>query len=309
MTLRWMPKALAQKTISKLGLLRLYHRGQQTAGRLKNFHPDARVEYAAKLYADLAAHASIEGASMVEIGTGWVPVLPLALYLLGAKQIISYDLNRHLQPELTMRCVPLLRDCLPEIVRRTGADPAPLRQRLALLEQAGSIGELFALAGITYHAPADASRTGLADGSVDVVYSNLVLEHVTPAALESISIEARRILKPTGVCWHNVDFSDHYAATRRGMSKINFLAYSQRFWGRYGQNDILWQNRWRGADYRALFKRLRFELLAEIQHPSDEIRDDLSAGLKLDPAFSRFDADELSILSTRFVLGTGRSGP
>ena len=52
----WLPKALAQKAISMLGLLPMYHRAQRRGGRLKNFHPLARSEYAAKLAADVAPH-------------------------------------------------------------------------------------------------------------------------------------------------------------------------------------------------------------------------------------------------------------
>src|SRR5665213_3487845 len=104
----WISKALSLKTISALGLLPLYHQMQARAGRLRSFHPSSRIEYAAKLYQDVG---SIERFNIVEIGTGWVPVVPVGLYLLGAQKVISFDLSRHLQRNLTIEALPKFRDC------------------------------------------------------------------------------------------------------------------------------------------------------------------------------------------------------
>jgi hypothetical protein len=298
----WLPKAVAQKAIGKFGLLPLYHGAQHVGGRLRHFHARSRVEYAAKLYSDLQGHASVDGAAMLEIGTGWVPVVPLALSLLGAKSIVSFDVSRHLQERLTLKAVKQLRDCIPEIARRTGVGECRLRERQAELERATTIDDLFARAGITYLAPADASRSRIADASVDIVYSNLVLEHVPPAALCAIHAESRRVLKPAGACWHNVDFSDHYAATNDRLSKLNFLRYGARFWEAVGQNDILYQNRLRSAQHCRLFERAGFTAVHVVRHQSDELLRSLAQGLPIHPDFLRFGAPDLSLVSARYVL-------
>src|SRR4051812_19012841 len=99
----WVAKALAQSFVCRTHLLGLYHFGQRSRGRLRAFHPRSRIEYAAKLYSDIQGLRDVEGAVIVEVGTGWVPVVPLALHLMGAARIVTYDLNRHLQPGLTLR--------------------------------------------------------------------------------------------------------------------------------------------------------------------------------------------------------------
>lgn len=301
-SLAWVSKAIPQKILSALGLFRLYHLVQRLRGRLKAFHPSARSEYAAKLASDTAAFRPLAGASMLEIGTGWVPVVPLLLHLMGAGRILTIDLNRHLQAGLTLRAVPLLADCFEDIHRRCGADVAAMQHRLQRLLAAKTVDELFALANIEYRAPGNAAETDLPAGSIDIVYSNLVLEHVTPSALAAITAEARRILAPGGVCWHNVDHGDHYAATRPGMSIINFLTYSQRTWDWLGQNDILWQNRWRSIEYRHLFERHGFEVAHQVKHEDPSVREDLAGGLPLHRDWLHFGAAELAVVSTRFVL-------
>src|SRR4029077_3572224 len=230
---RWIAKALAQKSISRLGLLPLYHRAQQIRGRLRGFHPDLRIEYAGKLAADIGLERLLN-ATVVEIGTGWVPVVPIALNLLGARLVHSFDLTRHLLENLTLRTLGLFPECLAELARRSGAPCEELRNRLTRIGMPHSFQRLCEAIGFVYHAPLDFTHSALAAESVDVVFSNLVLEHVTPAALVGILRESRRILRPGGVCWHNIDFTDHYAATLVGLSHTNFLRYSDWFWNAVG---------------------------------------------------------------------------
>lgn len=42
----------------------------------------------------------------------------------------------------------------------------------------------------------------LDDNSVDFVYSQLVLQHMVPKDIRAVLAETRRVLKPTGSCWH-----------------------------------------------------------------------------------------------------------
>lgn len=298
----WVGKALAQKALSKLGLLPAYYALQRLGGRLKGFHPSSRAEYAAKLYQDVAPHRHVEGAAILEIGTGWVPVVPLLLHLMGAKRIITVDLNRHLQAELTLQVVPLLADCLEELQRRCGVSTRIMRTRLQSLLAAESVEDLFSRAGIEYRAPADAANTKIETGTIDIVYSNLVLEHVPQEVLLDIHSESLRLLAPDGVIWHNVDYSDHYATTRQHLSPINMLRYSERFWSLVGQNDILYQNRMRRSQHAALFAAVGLEEVSRVDSKTPSIRDALARGFRLDPAYAGFPPSELEVVASRFVL-------
>lgn len=296
---RWIAKALVQKSVSKAGLLPVYHRAQRIAGRLKNFHPHTRIEYAGKLAADVGL-AKLDGAVMVEIGTGWVPIVPMGLYLLGAREVHSFDLTRHLQPDLAMRSVALLPDCFSDLERRSGCPAYRIVRRHAELAGCMNWMEVSERMGFHYSAPEDVTRCGLPDGSVDIVYSNLVLEHVTPSALEEILSKAHRILKPGGVCWHGIDCTDHYAATHKGLSPINFLRYGERFWSLIGQNDILYQNRLRRSDYLRAFSNAGFE----VEKIVESHLKDCSAAI-LSDRFKQCDEKDVSCLSMRVVLIKG----
>lgn len=292
---RWVAKALSQKAISKLGLLPLYHVGQKIGGRLKDFSPTSRMEYAGKLAKDVGLHR-VRDAAVVEIGTGWVPVVPTGLWLLGAQAVHSFDLSKHLQMDLVASMAKQLMGCVPDLASRSGADIEAIYDRLDTL-RLGDPKALLDQIGFQYRAPFDFSHSEIATASVDIVYSNLVLEHVTPDALREILRESRRILKPGGVAWHNVDFTDHYSHTHRGLSHVNFLRYGRTFWRYFGQNDILYLNRMRRADYARAFTDAGFEVEARHDHtlpcPDD---------FPVHKDYAGYDRDELTCSASRFVL-------
>ena len=173
---RWVAKAFLQKGISRLGLLPVYHAGQRVVGRLKDFDPQDRLQYAGKLAADIGVDR-LRGARVVEIGTGWVPVVPMGLHLLGAASIETFDLSRHLQPELSEQARLMLGRHLGELAQRAGAQVTELQSRLNQVPR-DSWREIAHHMRIVYRAPEDFCYSGIPDASVDVVYSNLVLEHL-----------------------------------------------------------------------------------------------------------------------------------
>ena len=67
---------------------------------------------------------------------------------------------------------------LPNIAKAAGRPLAEVESEYATIESEATVNELLHRARIDYHAPADAAVSGLADRSVDVVFSNSVLEHV-----------------------------------------------------------------------------------------------------------------------------------
>jgi hypothetical protein len=191
--MHWRIKGVVQKVLGVLPGGTLLHYGlQRRFGGLRDFER----EFACKVddWSIMTRHLRnagqpIGGACLVEIGTGWYPTFPLACYLAGARAVETFDLNRHLRPELTARCIELLGSHLEHIANASGADIEQVRHRYALLSShAKPSRDLEAATSgvIRYHAPADATRTGLPAGSIDMVFSNSVLEHVPPEVITGL---------------------------------------------------------------------------------------------------------------------------
>ena len=196
----WRIKAGVQKALSSLpGGYWLNGRLQRTAGGLRNQEKDLKgklEDFATTSLLLQDAKMDIVGARIVEIGTGWYPALPLCFYLSGAESIRSYDLTRHLSKSLLLRSIETLEDHLELLAGVAGCPREDIQYRYKLIRDCRSVETVFQVANISYCAPADAANTGVPDASIDLVYSNSVLEHVSREALPRLFGEAWRVLRP-----------------------------------------------------------------------------------------------------------------
>lgn len=257
-----------------------------------------------------AAGTAIDGARMVEIGTGWYPTFPLACYLAGAARVSTFDLTRHLQPQLLHRCVSELEGFLNIIADASGTDVAAIRDRHARLRRSLDAGANLgpATGGVVrYRAPADATCSGLADGEVDVVFSNSVLEHVPAEVIAAMYRESRRILAPAGLMFHSVNCGDHYAYVDRNVSQLNYLQYSDRAW-RFWNNAFLYQNRMRAHEFVDLATESGFDILLDTSTARPQRLKELAA-IRVHPRFAHLPAEQLCITSIDFIARPMTASP
>jgi SAM-dependent methyltransferase len=303
----WRVKGLVQKVLALVpGGQHINSLLQLRLGGLKNLegNVDTKVKADWLVLLDHLQRLSspLEGCRYVEIGTGWYPTLPVCFYLVGGAKCYTYDLSRLLDLRLTKRMLVRLGSHLPEIAAKTGVTQHLLRERLRGLLNASDFAEFCARSGIEYRAPADATRTGLPSGSIDVVFSNSVLEHVTKQALDGLMQEARRILKPGGLAVHSVNCGDHYAYFDRSLSPINYLRYTERQW-KLWNNDLQYQNRMRPDDFLDSARRAGLELALNLQRPRPELLSELDV-TTIAPQFAHYSREQLCTTSVDFVART-----
>lgn len=261
--------------------------------------------------ADLAQQAMqsgavIEDARVVEVGAGWLPLAPMGFWICGAREIVTYDLNRHLLPDMLRKVLHWMAESEAELIALYDGVASPQRVRDCLQkirEHADRPWRLLEVAGIRYQAPADATDTGLDAGSVDLHYSLSVLEHIPRATIADLLHEARRVLKPTGRCVHLIDPKDHFAMTDRSISSINFLHFSDAEWNRYAGNFLAYHNRLRDRDFVELFEQAGFELLAHRYEVDARALALLKNGFPLAEPFRDLDAEQLCRNELLLVAG------
>ena len=206
----------------------------------------------------------IEGANVMEVGTGWVPLAPLGFWICGAARVTTFDLNRFFSPSLLRHACAWIGDHRSILVDLWSG----LRSKQQVVEKLDVIDrfkdrpwDLLRRAGIEYRAPADAAATGLPDSSIDAHTSANVFEHVSPANLRRILQEGRRLLRRGGLAIHHADPSDHFAHNDPSISRINFLRLEDREWRRFYDNRYSYLNRWHDSDYQRLFEDTEYRLL------------------------------------------------
>ena len=225
---------------------------------------------------------------MLELGTGWRLNVPLALWLLGAKRVVTVDLYRYLRLALVRKDLAALRTA-PERFRtlfgRYAASDRFRRRFDELLAFRGTGTDLLRLTGIEYLAPADASRLPLADESVDAHVSFTVLEHIPPDTLIAILREGQRVLRPDGLLVHCIDFSDHSAHSDPSISFVNFLQYDDATWSRLAGNRYAFHNRLRVDEFATLIDASGVTTIALDSMPDARSIAALEAGLPLAARF------------------------
>ena len=278
----WRVKGIVQKALSVApGGPRLNDMLQLTLGGLRDI--DATVD--SKVVDDWVVLARqlrelnvpIADAVLVEVGTGWFPVLPMCFALAGARTCHTFDVSRHLNPRLTARAIARLKAHVEAIADAAGASVADVERRYQCLSAAPDAHAALHRAGVRYHAPADAAHTGLAPRSVDAVFSNSVFEHIPRRGIAAILLETARIVKREGVSLHSVNCGDHYAYFDRSITPINYLKYSDRQWSLWN-NRLLYQNRLRPVDFLQLAEDAGLQIVSSRFTPKERL-------LKLLPAF------------------------
>ena len=304
--MHWKVKGLVQKALGLMpGGEAVHYRLQRRFGGLQDF----RRELATKVedWQIMARHLRdarvvIADSHFFEIGTGWYPTFPFALYLAGARRISTYDLNRHLQDDLVQASVRELGGFLQAIAADGGCELAEVQARYRSLAQAIAEGADLAEASggrITYSAPADATATALADGEVDVVFSNSVLEHVPPDAITAMYRESMRILSPGGIMFHSVNCGDHYSYVDSSIHQLNYLQYSDRAW-KLWNNAFLYQNRMRAHEFVEGAAAAGFAIDLDTSTPRANRMEQLAA-MTVDPRFAGVAPDKLCITSVDFI--------
>jgi hypothetical protein len=302
--MNWRIKGLVQKTLSVApGGRKVNDVLQLTLGALRNF--EANVDQ--KVRADWCVFAShmaelgrpIQDLEYLEVGTGWYPTLPVCYFLAGARRVRTFDIHRQLREDWTRRMFLRLKHHLPAIAESAAIPLSQVESRYASLAGAANLEQLLRKARIDYNAPGDAAETGLPESSVDVVFSNSVMEHVPPAAIGCILDESRRVLRPGGLSMHSANCGDHYAYFDRRITAINYLTYSSERW-HFWDSSLLYQNRLRPRDFVGLAERSGLKVEMVKFRPRPELLAALP-NMRIAAEFAQYPPEQLASTSIDFV--------
>jgi hypothetical protein len=299
----WRIKGLTQKVLSSIpGGVSANDLLQRRAGGLRNFeeHVKAKVtDWGILASCMKEAGQTPTGRCFVEIGTGWFPTLPVCFSLAGAARCQTFDLVRHLDERLTFQMLKALAAYLPMISERSSIPSHQVEVRFEELAHAATLPDLLRLTCIEYNAPCNAARTGLPVDSVDVVFSNSVLEHVPAETIRQLMLESYRVLCSGGLAIHSVNCGDHYAYFDKNITQLNYLAYGDADW-RLWNNDLQYQNRLRPLDFVSLTEDAGFRVVLKRQPVNQELLQALPE-LELAPEFQSYPPEELCCTSFDFI--------
>lgn len=308
--MNWRRKAQIQNLVAALPRAdAIYYAIQRTVGSFRPGRVPARdwLDAAALMVAWVEGTGrSVVGGRFLEVGTGRSVTLPLALWLWGARSVVTVDLNTYLSGALVMESLDYLRAHKVEVTELFGAraETEEFKERFGrLISFSGDLKSLLGLATIEYLAPADATQLQLPDNSFDFHVSHAVFEHVPAADLLGILRESRRLLVPGGLLYHVIDPSDHFSHDDQSITAVNFLQFDDREWHRLAGNRFMYHNRLRSFEHQALLADAGVHVLRQSETSDEASLRALRNGFPLHPQFSHIAHEALAVRSLN-VLGT-----
>lgn len=245
--------------------------------------------------------------TVLELGTGWLPIIPVGLWICGARKIWTLDIEPLLQ---TGRVLNVLRHYSDYANRGALSHLLPEAQghRIQQLETALAASKpeelpaaVLERLGIHYLVR-DARQIPLADHTIDFFVSSGVLEYVPKPAFPGVLKEFRRVAAPGAMMSHRLNLVDQYSYFDKGITAFNFLRFTEREWA-WRDSPLISQNRLRMGDYRRHFREAGFEIIREENVCGDP--QDLEK-VKLAPEFQQMPREDLLVLHS-YISGR-RSG-
>lgn len=257
---KWMLKALVQRGLGMLPAAEFWNELFQTyITRSLVVSPGAvqgKLDHC-RLHLDaFRAHGSKKDEFTVfDLGTGWLPVVPVGMYLSGAKEVHTCDISSYLKPA---RVTYVLQQVVEYAERGELGKylPAFVPERLErvreVLRDTATRTSAEILKPLNIHVIVrDARHVELPNESIDLFTSTQVLEYIPATILADIFDHFLRLATPQAVMSHYIDLSDQYAAFDRSITPYNFLRFSSREWS-WINNKLIPLTRLRLPEYRRL---------------------------------------------------------
>ena len=266
---KWWLKAIIQKLVSILP-------GNRRINYLFQRYVTTGLVLSDELFSDKLAHAkrhikSYQGSHggdvpvrVLELGTGWFPVVPLAFVLTGVSEVVTVDLHAHIRRVMWKSTLEKFigfdaSGKLEEMGLSTRKEMKETIRGL-LKKSSGPVADMKLLGIISL--AGDIQKIDPGENGFDMVCSNNVLEHIPPASLVEIFRFFRSLLRKGGIMSHFVDMSDHYSHFDPDISPWHFLKFSAQTW-KLIDNSLQPQNRKRLPFYRSLFEDNGFRIISE----------------------------------------------
>jgi SAM-dependent methyltransferase len=236
-----------------------------------------------------------DGASIVEIGTGWLhwEATVLALfYDIEATLLDVWDNRQFTAYKAYLRQLQRLIDDGLDV------EPARIRRARRLIERlfhADSFAEAYAVTNSRYTVDERGTLETLETGGFDFVVSVVVLEHVERGVLHEFMQNMSRALKPGGRAYHAIDIGDHLSNFDPTAHQKQYLSYSDRTWRLVFENRVQYFNRLQRSEWLALFESAGLRLTA--------VEDGFTSvdRLQIAPEFRRFSDDDLRCVTLQVV--------
>ncbi|PKQ46678.1 hypothetical protein [Confluentibacter flavum] len=225
---------------------------------------------------------SLENNNILEIGSGWLPLMPYILKINENINIIyTYDINKHYNNKRILMVHSYFKTHDFELKKSNG---------------------LYLPDFIKYNPKQNLVNSKLPK-NVKLYFSRFVLEHVTPEDLDNMHRKLFDHMEEDAAILHLISPSDHRAYSDSSLSYYDFLKYSQSEWDNI-QTKFDYHNRLRLPQYIDIFEKIGFKILYleydKVSNNSKKYED--YKKLKIHSDYVKFNEEQLLAGSINILL-------
>lgn len=269
----------------------LYHKIQERYTSSVKEKVEANKKTNEKVTDILCEKGGLRGKNILEIGSGWMPLMPYFFRYTGdAKKIFTYDINQHYNNKYI--------DELNTIFYNEFG----FKVKVKVKQEQYHLPSF-----VEYHPKSNVITSQLPD-NIDLIFSRFVLEHVTPNDLQEMHKRFFKELKDEVYILHLISPSDHRAYTDKSISHYDFLKYSQKQWDNI-QTKFDYHNRLRLPQYLKIFEESGFEIVYLEYDKVDLLSEKYKKfkSLNIHDDFAKFSEEEILAGSINVLLRKKRN--
>jgi len=290
--MKWFAKAMTFQILSRVpGGTRVHHALQELTGSTEQ--TDGRMEV--KVRQTLRYWRWLENntppgwlpnASHLDLGTGWLPSVPVTMFALGAKRQYLVDVRRHLQPRAVTQTITQLRAVAPRVGVKFPRMPKVPWDDLA-------VEAMLEPLGMTYAAPYHELAQRIA-GTVGYVTATYMLLHLDRSTLLSVLKTVHRLLAPGGYFLGLTHLRQLFDGLDSRSSPFFALRYPDWFWETIINSRMMSYNRLKAPDYTQALQEAGFKVVLMEVEPGDPEDFARLAQARVHAQFSRYTLDDLA---------------
>ncbi|HKQ44085.1 MAG TPA: methyltransferase domain-containing protein [Rhizomicrobium sp.] len=244
------------------------------------------------------AGADLGGKTVQEIGTGWIPILPLIFRCAGAGEVFTMDHDKLMDAHTFRHAISFIHENLTRGLEWSKAPREYFNLNHLPSRSHRSLQDLCRSANIVYGAPFD--FLDAPPESADFIVTRAVLEHIPEETVQRIFAHAATVVRPGGMMCHMIDLSDHLEHHDKSLSRVDMLRYSDQEWRDRTRHRLNHLSRARRFDYVRMLEETGWEVISMTAEPNQKALQDLKT-MPLVPRYANVPHEELAILDLLIV--------
>lgn len=271
---------------------------------MADFHPkmhdySENIRVRLENYSFLSKYKSFfENKSFLETGTGGSLFDPITFYLLGASSTITFDIVQHSDRNKVWKMIEAYEEHLTKLssIGNSNFLDVKLRWKKINLIRKNNNFKLFLKVTNIRLLQSQTVPNSITDNSIDVFFSNSVLQRISLRYIEKMFTDVSRVMKSSGIFWHHIDCSDMIVKNDHTKSRYHYLMYGSKRWKLVTSELLTNQNRLRKSDFIKLLSNINYTpIYLNYSRPKDWKRQ--LEMISLASPFQKYDLDDLSITS------------